>query len=90
MGIDTGLQAGVRSAGGDPFSSSALPLSSIERPFTSMSAKQNTRRERAVPTEPVGIVISQGSRFAPPPVFAAYEYGPAPEEEPAELLAATH
>jgi hypothetical protein len=53
-----------------------------------MSTKQTTRRERAVPTEPVGIVISQGSRFAPPPVFSAYEYGPAPEDEQDELLAA--
>lgn len=54
-----------------------------------MSAKQTTRRERAIPTEPVGIVISQGATLAPSPVFSAYEYGPAPEEEPAELLAAT-
>ncbi|HEY0995201.1 MAG TPA: hypothetical protein VGD77_04375 [Gemmatimonadaceae bacterium] len=55
-----------------------------------MSAKQPSRRERAVPTEPVGIVISQGRTVTLPPVFSAYEYGPAPEDEPAELLAAAH
>lgn len=55
-----------------------------------MSAKQSSRRERAIPSEPVGIVISQGATVAPPPVFSAYEYGPAPEDEPAELLAAAH
>jgi hypothetical protein len=33
VAVDSGLQAGVRSAGGDPFSSSALPLSTDAIPF---------------------------------------------------------
>jgi hypothetical protein len=32
-------------------------------------------------SEPVGIVISRGSREEPTPVFFAYVWGPAPETE---------
>ena len=39
--------------------------------------KEN-RRAPAEP-EPVGIVISRGSRAEPPPRFSAYIWGPAPE-----------
>lgn len=52
-----------------------------------MSTKTATRRERAIPMEPVGIVISRGGTDEPPPVFSAYVYGPAPDEEPAPVLA---
>jgi hypothetical protein len=35
--------------------------------------------------EPIGIVISRGSRDEPTPAFASYEWGPALEEpEPAD------
>lgn len=37
--------------------------------------KPDRRREH----EPVGIVISGGPVHETPPVFAAYEWGPAPE-----------
>lgn len=33
----------------------------------------------SVDQEPVGIVISRGSRDEPTPVFLAYEWSPAPE-----------
>jgi hypothetical protein len=41
-----------------------------------------TKRKRAV-EEPLGIVISRGSREEPPPAFSVYVWGPAPEPEPA-------
>lgn len=34
------------------------------------------------PQEPLGIVISQGSRAEEAPRFVAYVWGPAPEPEP--------
>jgi hypothetical protein len=40
-------------------------------------------------SEPVGIVISRGSREEPTPAFFAYIWGPAPEaESESELVAA--
>lgn len=41
-----------------------------------------TKRMRAG-EEPLGIVISRGSREEPPPTFSVYVWGPAPEPEPA-------
>lgn len=38
--------------------------------------------------EPVGIVISRGSREEPTPVFLAYEWSPAPEIEGGDVKAA--
>jgi hypothetical protein len=38
--------------------------------------------------EPVGIVISRGSRAEQVPRFTAYVWGPAPESEPATEMAA--
>ena len=40
-------------------------------------------------SEPVGIVISRGSREEPTPAFFAYVWGPAPEaeEEPTRVIA---
>ena len=40
-------------------------------------------------SEPVGIVISRGSREEPTPAFFAYIWGPAPEsgEKPARVIA---
>ncbi|HVF39645.1 MAG TPA: hypothetical protein VM939_07060 [Gemmatimonadaceae bacterium] len=32
--------------------------------------------------EPLGIIISRGDRSEQPPVFAAYIWGPAPEQTP--------
>jgi hypothetical protein len=40
-----------------------------------------SKRKRAV-EEPVGIVISRGSREETPPAFSVYVWGPAPEPEP--------
>ena len=40
-----------------------------------------TKRIRAA-DEPLGIVISRGSREEPPPAFSAYVWAPAPEPEP--------
>jgi hypothetical protein len=37
--------------------------------------------------EPVGIVISNGSRREEVPRFAAYVWGPVPDAEPADELA---
>ena len=39
--------------------------------------KKSTRIEHN--DEPLGIVISRGSRYEAPPMFAAYVWGPAPE-----------
>jgi hypothetical protein len=39
--------------------------------------KKSTRIENN--DEPLGIVISRGSRHEAPPMFAAYVWGPAPE-----------
>jgi hypothetical protein len=38
-------------------------------------------RETSTALEPLGIVISQGSRVEETPRFAAYVWGPAPELE---------
>jgi hypothetical protein len=38
-------------------------------------------RETSTTMEPLGIVISQGSRAEEAPRFAAYVWGPAPEAE---------
>jgi hypothetical protein len=35
----------------------------------------------AAPEEPMGIVISRGSREIVPPVFSAYVWGPPPNSE---------
>jgi len=43
----------------------------------------DNRRDSAE-TEPVGIVISRGSRGEAPPKFSAYVWGPAPELTNAE------
>ncbi len=40
-----------------------------------------TKRKRVV-EEPLGIVISRGSREETPPTFSVYVWGPAPEPEP--------
>lgn len=40
------------------------------------------KRNRAA-EEPLGIVISRGSRDEVPPAFRVYVWGPAPEPEPA-------
>jgi hypothetical protein len=40
------------------------------------------------PQEPVGIVISRGSRAEPAPRFSAYVWGPAPEVETDKTRAA--
>jgi hypothetical protein len=39
-------------------------------------------KRKRVNDEPLGIVISRGSREEPPPAFSAYVWGPAPEPEP--------
>ena len=47
-------------------------------------------RVNARPDEPIGIVISRGTREEPTPAFASYEWGPAIEEpEPADDPAGT-
>ena len=38
-----------------------------------------TRKEMSQPIEPLGIVISNGSREEPPPLFWAYEWSEVPE-----------
>jgi C4-type Zn-finger protein len=46
-------------------------------------------RTAEVEQEPVGIVISRGSRAEPTPKFIEYVWGPAPESEPtADMVAA--
>ena len=60
-------------------------------------ARRERSREREMPKirqveveqEPVGIVISQGSRAEQTPRLVAYVWGPAPEAEPSgEMVAA--
>jgi hypothetical protein len=41
------------------------------------NSKENSRQD-----EPVGIVISRGSRAEPAPIFRAFVWGPAPELAP--------
>ena len=50
--------------------------------ITSRCGMAKTKRVRAA-EEPLGIVISRGSRDEPPPTFSVYVWGPAPEPEPA-------
>jgi len=38
-----------------------------------------TRKEMSLPTEPLGIVISNGDRDEPPPLFWAYVWSEVPE-----------
>ena len=49
--------------------------------ITSRCGMAKTKRIRAA-EEPLGIVISRGSREEPPPAFSVYVWGPAPEPEP--------
>lgn len=49
--------------------------------ITSRCGMAKTKRIRAA-EEPLGIVISRGSREEPPPTFSVYVWGPAPEPEP--------
>ena len=37
------------------------------------------RKEMNLPVEPLGIVISNGDRDEPPPLFWAYVWGPVPD-----------
>jgi hypothetical protein len=39
-------------------------------------------KRKRVEEEPLGIVISRGSREETPPTFSVYVWGPAPEPEP--------
>lgn len=39
-------------------------------------------KEKQRPSEPVGIVISRGSRAEPAPIFCAFVWGAAPELAP--------
>ena len=55
--------------------------------ITSRCGMAKTKRIRAA-EEPLGIVISRGSREEPPPAFSVYVWGPAPEPEPADSKAA--
>jgi hypothetical protein len=50
--------------------------------ITSRCQMAVSKRKRAAVEEPVGIVISRGSREEPPPAFRVYVWGPAPEPEP--------
>jgi len=45
-------------------------------------------RTTEVEQEPVGIVISRGSRAEQTPQFTAYEWAPAPETEPSGAMVA--
>ena len=49
--------------------------------ITSRCGMAKTKRIRAT-EEPLGIVISRGSREEPPQTFSVYVWGPAPEPEP--------
>ena len=42
---------------------------------TNMTKKQEASRS----DEPIGIIISRGSREEPTPIFSTYIWGPAPE-----------
>jgi hypothetical protein len=42
---------------------------------------QATAQSPSTTEEPMGIVISRGSRAEATPIFRAFEYGPAPEED---------
>jgi len=46
-----------------------------------IGATMARRRETDKETEPVGIVISRGSRVEDPPRFSAYVWGPVPAAE---------
>ncbi len=37
------------------------------------------QHKEKIQTEPIGIIISQGDKREPTPVFSAYIWGPAPE-----------
>jgi hypothetical protein len=62
------------------------PNSSAQRAFIYMKATTKLVPDQ----EPVGIVISRGSRIEPTPTLFAYVWGPAPEvsDEPREAKVA--
>ena len=45
-------------------------------------------RKQSIEQEPIGIIISRGSRAEATPRFWAYVWGPAPEPEQNEIKAA--
>jgi hypothetical protein len=57
---------------------------------TSASIYMKASTKLTADQEPVGIVISRGSRLEPTPTFFAYVWGPAPEvsDEPREAKVA--
>lgn len=48
------------------------------------TANEETRRAAEQGAEPIGIVISRGSHTEEAPRFAAYVWGPVPDEEGAK------
>jgi hypothetical protein len=51
--------------------------------------KANSAHAPKIDEEPLGIIISRGSRQEPPPMVFAYVWGPAPEsDETPEIKAA--
>jgi hypothetical protein len=51
--------------------------------------KANSAKTRMLDEEPIGIIISRGSRQETPPLVVAYVWGPAPEgDESSETKAA--
>jgi hypothetical protein len=58
-----------------------LPLRVI-RGHASEDSMAATRPSKTTIEEPIGIVISRGSRDEPAPVVAAYVWGPAPVDAP--------
>jgi hypothetical protein len=49
-----------------------------------MVASKPSAEHAATTDEPVGIVISRGSRVEPAPIFRLFVYGPYPDDELAD------
>jgi hypothetical protein len=59
-----------------------------ERSWEATMAQIRSRENAEVEQEPIGIVISRGSRAEQTPRLTAYVWGPAPELDPSAEMAA--
>jgi hypothetical protein len=82
LGFADRLKADSRSharAGGEPFSLPAR-ICEADPPNRARPMKNRSKPKERHEHEPVGIVISDGPMRETTPVFAAYVWGPAPEQ----------
>ena len=70
---------------GEPFSSRSHAAEVPKTPKASPSIDMKAKKKTIIEQEPMGIVISRGSRLEQAPTFSAYIWAPDPEEKETEI-----